>query len=214
MPNPVTQAVFLDLDGVLLDSRDAVINLYSDMAREFGLSLVPPEKILENSGMTDAQWIHAIAPQLDAETLRHATRWCETRYALDYLPVYARPAPGAKELLYHLQARRVKKAIVTNQYAGQAVASLKLVGYSDFDAIITADDVQKAKPDPEPLLRALEKTGTQATNALFLGDTAIDLEAGKAAGIRTLLFKQPWNAHIQADKIGQLDDLLVKMYNA
>ncbi len=208
------QAVLLDLDGVLLDSRDALLNLYQDMIREFGLTPRHSDDILKHSGHTDAEWIAALAPHLDDAQHKAATAWCEKHFAESYLPVYAKPMPGAKELLYHLQARRVKKAIVTNQTKAQAVASLKLIGYSGIDAVVTYEDVEKPKPDAAPILRALELTHAKAADALYVGDTQIDLDAGKAAGVRTILLKQPWNAQIKADKIELLDDVLVKMYNA
>ncbi len=209
-----THAVLLDLDGVLLDSRDALVNLYKDMGREFGLQPKTAEEILMHSGQTDAQWIRALAPDLDEAQAVAATTWCEQHYAESYLPVFAIPMPGAKELLYQLQARRVKKAIVTNQSKAQAVASLKLIGYTGMDAVVTWEDVHKPKPDAEPLLRALELISVPAQNALYVGDTQIDLDAGKAAGVRTILLDAPWNRELTADKVAQLDDILVKMYNA
>ncbi len=209
-----TQAVLLDIDGVLLDSRDALLNLYQDMGREFGLEPKAPQDILKHSGKTDEEWIRALAPHMAEERIQDAARWCEQHYAETYLPVFAKIAPGAKELLYQLQARRVKKAIVTNQSKSQSVASLKLIGYSGMDAVVTWEDVHKPKPDAEPLRRALELTGVAAQNALYVGDTQIDVDAGKAAGVRTILIQRPWNADVQADKVAQLDDILVKMYNA
>lgn len=209
-----THAVLLDLDGVLLDSRDALLNLYKDMIREFGLLPRAADEILQYSGKTDAGWIRALAPHLDEAQHQAATAWCESHYAQSYLPVFAKPMPGAKELLYHLQARRVKKAIVTNQTKAQSVASLKLIGYSGIDAVVTCEDVEKPKPDASPLLRVLELLEVPTQNALYVGDTQIDVDAGKAAGVRTILLKAPWNAGVNADKITQLDDILVKMYNA
>ncbi|MBI2445438.1 HAD-IA family hydrolase [Candidatus Micrarchaeota archaeon] len=209
-----THAVLLDLDGVLLDSRDALVNLYQDMIREFGLPLRSRDDILECSGKTEEQWIRTMAPEMDEAVLKTAIQWCESHYAQSYLPVFAKPMPGAKELLYHLQARRVKKAIVTNQSKAQSVASLKLIGYGGIDAVVTYEDVEKPKPDAAPLRRALELLGVPAQNALYVGDTQIDLDAGIAAGVRTILLKAPWNAHVQADKVAELDDILVKMYNA
>lgn len=208
-----TRAVLLDLDGVLLDSRDALLNLYQDMIREFGLPPRSADDILQYSGKTDRDWIHALAPHLDEPQLEAATTWCEKHYAESYLPVFAKPAPGAKELLYHLQARRVKKAIVTNQSKAQAVASMKIIGYSGMDAVVSYEDAEKPKPDAAPLLRALELVGVQPQNALYIGDTQIDLDAGRAAGVRTILMSMPWNRELKADKISQLDDILVKMYS-
>lgn len=209
-----THAVLLDLDGVLLDSRDALLNLYQDMIREFGLPPRAPDDILRYSGNTDEEWIRLLGPHLDETQAQAATVWCKSHYAQSYLPVFAKPMPGAKELLYHLQARRVKKAVVTNQTKAQAVASLKIIGYSGLDTVVTCEDVEKPKPDPAALLHALRIVGTETKDALYVGDTQIDLDAGSAAKVRTILVKTLWNAHLKADKIDQLDDVLVKMYNA
>ncbi|MBI5225871.1 HAD-IA family hydrolase [Candidatus Micrarchaeota archaeon] len=213
-PASPIQAVLFDVDGVLLESHDALLNLYQDFAREFGLHPLAPKDILQHAGLKDEDWVRALAPEFSETRVHAAASWCERNYAETYIPLFARPAPGAKELLYHLQARKIKKAIVTNQSAAQAVASQKLIDYRGFDTVVTWEDVVHAKPSPEPLLKALDRLNVAPENAIYLGDTAVDVQAGKAAGIRTLILQNKENATLECDKIAQLDDLLVKLYNA
>jgi pyrophosphatase PpaX len=54
-----------------------------------------------------------------------------------------------------------------------------------FAAIVTADDVERYKPEPEPVLKALEQTGVTAPETLFVGDSTHDMRSGRAAGVVT-----------------------------
>jgi pyrophosphatase PpaX len=52
-----------------------------------------------------------------------------------------------------------------------------------FDAVVTADMTERHKPDPEPVLKALELLGSSPSEAAFVGDSPFDIESGKAAGV-------------------------------
>ena len=54
-----------------------------------------------------------------------------------------------------------------------------------FGAVVAADDVERPKPHPQPVLRALELLGSDAASAVFIGDSTHDMESGRAAGVRT-----------------------------
>ena len=53
------------------------------------------------------------------------------------------------------------------------------------EVIIGADDVENPKPHPEPVFRALDHLGVSASEAMYVGDSVHDMEAGRAAGVRT-----------------------------
>ena len=73
-----------------------------------------------------------------------------------------------------------------------------------FDCIITADDVTKHKPDPQPVFRALESLGSAAGSALMLGDTRQDILAAKNAGVASVLVE--WSMALPKETaVGELE---------
>ena len=91
----------------------------------------------------------------------------------------------AADALGRLKRSSVGLAVVTN--SGRAAAQFlfdkyNLAGY--FDCILTRDDVRVMKPHPEGILKAIELLGVTKGDALFVGDSTIDIKAARAAGVR------------------------------
>lgn len=201
-------AALFDLDGVLLDSVDALFHVYADAIDRFGLPKRPREEILVPCGMTDYQWVEVLAPGYPEQTIKLAANWCASEYASTYLEKFAKAAPGAVKALRYFQEKKIPRALVTNQTRKQAKTSQKLLGFSDFQAVVTMDDVVNPKPSGEPVLLALSRLGVSADDAFFLGDTNADLLAGKQAGVKTYLFDAPWNRHLCCRKLKNFDEVV------
>lgn len=91
--------------------------------------------------------------------------------------------PGAKELLTRLKDAGVLTAIVSTKLGATIRAIFAHNGISPLmDLIIGGEDVTRAKPDPEGLLRALDRLGLTAEQVLFCGDTTIDARTAQAGG--------------------------------
>ena len=85
-----------------------------------------------------------------------------------------------------LRAMGCRLGIVTSKNRAGAQRGLALVGLAHaFELTVAADDVERAKPDPEPVLRALEGLRAEARQAVYVGDSVHDIHAGKAAGVAT-----------------------------
>src|SRR6202035_3495630 len=94
--------------------------------------------------------------------------------------------PGVREMLEGLRAEGVAIAVVTSQARrryGQDASRAGLDGL--IDVAVCAEDASRAKPDPAPVLRALELLGVPGAHAIMAGDTPVDMGAGAAAGTRT-----------------------------
>jgi HAD superfamily hydrolase (TIGR01509 family) len=92
-----------------------------------------------------------------------------------------------QRLLKGLKAKNYKLAIVTGK--GRkcfdiSMEELELESY--FDLVVTGDDVEKAKPHPEGILKVLEELHVKKSEAMFIGDSNADIEAGKRAGVLTI----------------------------
>jgi pyrophosphatase PpaX len=94
--------------------------------------------------------------------------------------------PDVASVLETLSGRGVKLGVVTSKLRRGTERGLRLVGLLDlFDVIVSADEVLHAKPHPEPVEKALERLGADASTTVFIGDSPHDIAAGRGAGVRT-----------------------------
>lgn len=166
-------AILFDLDGVLVDSNDISERHWRLWASEAG---VDPEPILaSHHGVPTQQIIARVAPHLDAaaEALRKESRESSET---DGLATFA----GVKQLLDSIPQGRW--AIVTSGTRHTAETRIDYVGLPRPEVIITADDVSRGKPDPEPYRIAAEQLGVDPAECLVVEDAPSGVAAGKSAG--------------------------------
>ena len=93
--------------------------------------------------------------------------------------------PEVVSTLEQLKAMGIKLAIVSTKRNKMIDRGLSVLGASHlFDTRIGTDDVKNVKPDPEPVLLALERLGVNKEDAIMIGDNSHDIEAGHNAGVR------------------------------
>ncbi|MBQ2867659.1 MAG: HAD-IA family hydrolase, partial [Firmicutes bacterium] len=96
--------------------------------------------------------------------------------------------PGTLELIHELKERGYRVAVVTSRRKPTTVMGLEKFELMDvLDCIVTADETEKHKPDPEPVLFALKSLNCQPEEAIMVGDTVMDMGCGRAAGVKTVL---------------------------
>jgi phosphoglycolate phosphatase len=95
--------------------------------------------------------------------------------------------PAMDEALSDLEAAGIRWGIVTNKMARFTVPLVQALGLLERAAcVVSGDTATKPKPDPAPLLHALAAAGAEAGAALYVGDDLRDIQAGRAAGMRTV----------------------------
>ena len=95
--------------------------------------------------------------------------------------------PGARQALDALLSRGVRLAVLTNSGKRAANASLSRAGLLDcFEFVLTRDDTEIMKPRPEGLEMAAARFGIPKGSVFYVGDSAFDIQAAKAAGIRVV----------------------------
>lgn len=182
---PGARTLLFDLDGTLIDSEELILESYRHTMRVH-LGESPP----------DAAWLATMGQPLEAQLLDFARDAVEASAMLaTYLEHNAaihdrllRPFPGVREYVWGLHVRGYRLGIVTSKRRANALRGLEACGFELrwFEAVVTASDVERFKPEPEPVLRALEEAGEpEPGRALFVGDSVHDLRAGRAAGTRT-----------------------------
>ena len=93
--------------------------------------------------------------------------------------------PGVDALVERLRARALRLAMVTGT-SRKNIEHHFGAWLQNFDAIVTADDVKRTKPDPEPYLQALAKLGLAASDCVVVENAPLGVRSGKAAGIRVI----------------------------
>ena len=169
-------AVLFDLDGTLVDSTASVIRSWRRFAEHYQVSM---DALHRNHGQPARELIRRLLPtELEGEALARIT-------ALEVSDaVGLRPVPGAAELIQSLPEAR--KAIVTSGSMPIASARLAAASIPCPEVIVTADDVVRGKPDPEPFLLAAARLGVDASRCLVVEDAAAGISAAVAAGCAVL----------------------------
>lgn len=173
----VCSAILFDLDGVLVDSKDCVVRLWEGWAERNGLEL---EAIMNVAhGRRAVETIRLVAPHLSAED--EARRLAEIE-ATDMRGVVV--IDGAIPLLRSLPPDAW--AIVTSGVRAVVNPRLERLGLPVPKRMITADDVVKGKPDPEPYLAGAKVLGVPVEQCVVVEDAPAGIAAAKGAGMRTI----------------------------
>ncbi|MGC8577871.1 MAG: HAD family hydrolase [Thermoproteota archaeon] len=109
---------------------------------------------------------------------------------------------GALSLIHCVKSKGIKVAVCTNNSSYTAISILRELNLLDLiDVIVTRDDVERLKPYPDPLLLVCSKLKISPNEALFIGDSLVDLLAAKAAGTKFILIsRSPIPQTMEANK--------------
>jgi phosphoglycolate phosphatase len=179
--------IVFDLDGTLVDaSGDLTSSLNATLARlRPGTPPLTLEAVRgmigEGATVLVARALAAARVDLRAEDVLPVYMECYTERLLDT----TRPYAGVVELLDALVPRTL--AVLTNKPGGMSRAVLEGLGLADrFLRIYGGGDLATRKPDPEGLRRLLAEAGAAPDEAVMVGDSAIDVETARAAGVRVV----------------------------
>lgn len=181
------RAVLFDMDGTLVDSAPDFIAVCQAMRSVRGLPALDPRRIRDQvSG--GARAMVAASFDIDPEDPTFATLRSEflERYQ-EHCAVLTRPFDGIPELLDDLERARLRWGVATNKplcYAEPIMQRLQLAERAA--VLVCPEHVSRSKPDPEMILLACEQLALDPRQVLYIGDDARDIEAGRAAGTRTV----------------------------
>jgi pyrophosphatase PpaX len=171
--------VLFDLDGTVIDSGAIILASMRHAAREVLGADVPDEQLMAAVGGPglEAQ-MHALAPDRVEELI--------TVYRAHNEPLHDELAccAGMEDVLVRLNAEGHRLGIVTakrRQTVELAFARLPIEHL--FETVVGGDDTERHKPDPEPLLLALNRLQARPDGAAYVGDAPFDVKAAKAAGL-------------------------------
>ncbi len=182
MPSPLAAALF-DIDGTLVDTSELIRRAVTQTLEEEGITPTEEEMKLGWTMRAVDRMQVWVRERAHAEEL--AARY-QQRY-LEWHDALAREYAGMTDTLRELTTRGIALGVVTSKFRRPALRTLQAFGYDrTFPIIITEEDVAVPKPDPEALLLAAHRLGAAPAETVMVGDGAVDLRAGTAAGMRTV----------------------------
>jgi|KBSMisStandDraft_5_1062788.scaffolds.fasta_scaffold370919_1 sugar-phosphatase len=170
-------AILFDLDGVLVDSTGSVTRQWRRWAED---NNIDPQRVLDIAhGVRTIEIVRRLAPHIDAEA---EALMLEKREAADQEGVSV--MSGAADLLSSIPEGRW--CVVTSGTRYLATARLKLGNLRIPNVLVSADDVSKGKPDPEPYLTGARLLGVNPTECLVIEDAPAGIRAAHAGGMKAI----------------------------
>ena len=186
-PLPV-RAVLFDLDGTLADTAGDLAAALNRLRGDRGLAPLPLE-VLRPHASHGARGLLSAGFAVDKD---HAN-YIELRdtflaYYAASLSKHTRLFPNAAEVLAEIERRGLRWGVVTNKAMRFTTPLLEALAFTqNAGAVICGDSTPHPKPHPAPLLAAAAKLDTPAVACVYVGDAERDVEAGRAAGMKTLV---------------------------
>lgn len=181
------RAVLFDMDGTLVDSAPDFIAICQAMRAVRELEPLDPQRIRDcvsggakamvcaSFGIDDS---HQQFEQLRLEFLERYVQNCAE---------LTRPFDGIEPLLADIEAARLRWGVATNKPLRFAAPIMQRLGLNERSSVLVCPDhVERSKPAPDMLLLACEQLSLAPEQVLYVGDDARDIEAGRAAGTRTV----------------------------
>lgn len=206
--------LLFDLDGTLVDSRADLVKSVNLTLREMGLDELPASRVMSFVG----EGIHLLLERALADALHRTPSPSEAEHGLvtyrrhyaDHLLDETIPYPHVESVLEYFN--ELPKAVVTNKPYGFTVELLDGLNLTPwFRAIIGGDSLAERKPSPAPLLEAARLCGAKSYECLMIGDSKVDMEAGRAAGMTTCGFVGGFRGRNELVEAGA--DILIESFS-
>jgi HAD superfamily hydrolase (TIGR01509 family) len=178
------KGIFFDLDGTIVDSREAYVEAARTAFKAMGLeppeaktALEIPRRLEQNQPINDI---------VKADIRKFLAIYLRTYYAIS--AEKTKPIPDIATTLETL-SKKAKLALITmrNVPKDAITAELEHFGIAKhFTHIITAQDTHKPKPSPEALIKTVKALDVQMCDCIIVGDSVNDIRAGKTAGAKTI----------------------------
>ncbi len=179
------EGIIFDVDGTLTDSIEAYYDLFRDVSARFGIH-VRREDVLEPMAMGSLIW-DRIIPE-DSPGRDEKIRQLMNAILEVYQKVFDHVLPfaGVERVLKKLDEQKIRLGVLTSSRR-TAVRPLHQHSISHyFKVILTREEGFPKKPQPDGILECLRRMEVKPSHAIMIGDTPLDVRAGKAAGTLTI----------------------------
>lgn len=204
------RAILFDFDYTLADSSEGITACFQAGLKGIGLPPADPEAIRRTIGLTLPDSLAEVAGEehrSQSYEFRRHWRAMSKRVMVDRTKLYEQ----VPETLRVLQGRGSRLGIVSTKWRRPIEEVLGRHGLTKhFETIVGGDDVENHKPSPEGLLQALATMGVHCREALYVGDSVIDGQTARRAGVRfvaVLTGATPRAALEELEPVGVLDNV-------
>ncbi len=178
MPTPRWRAVVFDLDGTLIDTIPLILASHQHATRTVLGEALPDELLLSGIGRPLLAQMRVFDEERAQELFDTYRSWnhANTERML-------RGFEGVDDLLHRLEAAAIRVGVVTSKSRDAVDLAFRIVPPPvRFDTVVTLDDTDRHKPDPDPILLALERMRVDPGHAVYVGAAPYDVQAARAAG--------------------------------
>ncbi len=193
------KGIIFDLDGVIYDITESIKKAVDDGIEKYQLSINRDEVMEEIAHLIEEIQNYPVPKillnsyeLLKVKFLEGLSFFKKIRIAIfifnqfnKYKDQESTIFEGIDKLISKLYNKRLNLAILTNNkstYAEDVLEKFNLTKY--FNTIIGFNDVSETKPNPEGILKILDKWGVKTSEAIFIGDMTTDIDAGRAANVK------------------------------
>ena len=185
-------SLVFDLDGTLVDTAPDLSGAMNAVLAAHGRSTVPDAEVRHMVGRGARKLLErgfeSTGPAADPADL--------DRYFDEFIAYYgahvadrSQPFPGAMDIVRQLKADGHRLAVCTNKPEALSNMLLKALDMAPlFSAVLGADTLPVRKPDPEHLLETIRRMGGDPKRAVMIGDSEVDAETAKKAGVKLVIF--------------------------
>lgn len=180
---PITTVLF-DFDGTIMNTNEVIIQSWQHLFRTVEGKERPLEDIYQTMGEPLYVTMEKIIPQITVEEGVTIYR----SFMIENFFNMIQPFPGMPELLEELKKKNFKTGLVTSRIGHTTRAGLDEFGLMPFfDCVVTCDDTDKHKPDPEPIFIAMKRLSSTPEETIMVGDSRFDIDSARSAGVRSVL---------------------------
>jgi phosphoglycolate phosphatase len=179
-----TSLILFDLDGTLVNTSADLTHALNYALKPYGIKELSVNETVKLVGEGISRLIEKALSNKNLQQVRQATeRFLDyySKHLTDFSTLY----PGVAETLEKLHS--YKKAVISNKREDLSVRLLDDLGLLNcFDLVAGSDTAPEKKPSPVPVYYILKKLHVTPDEAVIVGDSGFDIEAGKKAGIKTI----------------------------
>lgn len=209
-PLPV-EAVVFDLNGVLIDSMAVHRDLIGDLLDEAGVNLTE-EEVAEYMGRGAEDFFRVVAEETSADFDADALAERKRRTFPDHVDTI--PLMDGAAVVVQSLAEQYAIAVASNDQRRSVDTVLQRLDVDDvIDVVVTIEDVETGKPDPEVYRTAVERLAVDPGKAVAVDDTPVGVEAARRAGLRAVGFRRSEDVCLRGatttvDSMAELEDAI------
>ena len=178
--------IILDFDGTLCDTRQTIVRTLQMTMEKLCLPVADEYACAATIGLPLSESFRTLFPSLTEEQACECAETYRDIFEKNKKLLEPKVFPHVPETLRELRERGFVLTIASSRSNHSLMDFVRTFGFDkEITLVLGADDVTKAKPDPEPVLLTLKRLGFSASRTLVVGDMPFDIQMGRGAGAKT-----------------------------